>query len=394
MFTDFFYFLRGYGLNVTPDEWLLLCEALDKGLAGASLTGFYNICRATVVKSEVDYDKFDRAFVEYFREIGEMSDRIPEVMQKWLDDPKAKPHNRDEEIAGWNAETPPEEVERMLRERIREQDSEHNGGSYWVGTGGMSLFGNDGGSPYGIRVGGKSHYHRALRVAGERKFRDFTLDRTLGVRDFQVALRYLRQYSNRTDEPKTVLNAEKTADETASQGGMLHLAWERPRRNTVKVLLLMDSGGSMDYYSSLCSALFRAVSRSNRFRDLKTYYFHNCIYQYLYTDPKCLMESAVRTEDILRTLDSSYKLIIVGDAEMAPYELMSRRYIPSPGKSGLEWMREVRDHFDRSVWLNPSGGGGYWEVPESYTTLKNEFDMYELTVENLILAMKKLISSR
>ena len=335
-----------------------------------------------------------RAFLEYFHQIGDVSDRIPDALQKWLDEPKWTPHNYDELIEQLNEQNSPEEVERMLAERIEEQESEHNGGSYWVGTGGMSVFGNDGGSPYGIRVGGEGHYRRALRVAGERRFRNFTLDRSLETRDFQVAFRYLRQYSSRTDEAKTVLNAEKTADRTAANGGVLDLAWERPRRNTVKVLLLMDSGGSMDYYSSLCSALFRAVSRSNRFKDLKTYYFHNCVYQYLYTEPECRMASAVRTEDILRTLDSEYKLIIVGDAEMAPYELMSRRYVPSPGKSGLEWMREVRDHFDHSVWLNPSGGSGYWEVPESYTVLKNEFDMVDLTVENLVTAMKKLISGR
>ena len=394
MFTEFFYFLRESGLKVSLDEWLLLCEALEKGLAGASFTGFYHICRAVLIKNETDYDKFDRAFLEYFHQIGDVSDRIPDALQKWLDEPKWTPHNYDELIEQLNEQNSPGEVERMLAERIEEQESEHNGGSYWVGTGGMSVFGNDGGSPYGIRVGGEGHYRRALRVAGERRFRNFTLDRSLETRDFQVAFRYLRQYSSRTDEAKTVLNAEKTADRTAANGGVLDLAWERPRRNTVKVLLLMDSGGSMDYYSSLCSALFRAVSRSNRFKDLKTYYFHNCVYQYLYTEPECRMASAVRTEDILRTLDSEYKLIIVGDAEMAPYELMSRRYVPSPGKSGLEWMREVRDHFDHSVWLNPSGGSGYWEVPESYTVLKNEFDMVDLTVENLVTAMKKLISGR
>ena len=154
------------------------------------------------------------------------------------------------------------------------------------------------------------------------------------------------------------------------------------------------SGGSMDYYIRLCSALFQAVSKSNRFKDLKIYYFHNCIYQKLYTDPTCRDSKSIPTDVVLNTLDREYKLIIVGDAEMAPYELFSQRYVPSNGKSGLEWLREVRDHFSHCVWLNPSEGGGYWDVPESYATIKKEFDMYYLTVDNLVLAMKKLISAR
>ena len=394
MFTEFFYFLRARGIPVSLQEWLMLCEAMEKGLAGASFSRFYDLCRAILVKSEADYDKFDRAFLEYFHAVAEASDKIPDAIQNWLDEPHATPNNYDEEIAQLNDLLTPEEIEKMLRERLEEQDSEHNGGSYWVGTGGMSVFGNSGNTPQGIRVGGQERYRRAIRVAGERRFRDFTRDKALDVRQFQIALRYLRQYSNRTDEEKTELNAEKTADATAENAGMLELAWERPRRNTVKVVMMMDSGGSMDYYIRLCSALFQAVSKSNRFKDLKIYYFHNCIYQKLYTDPTCRDSKSIPTDVVLNTLDREYKLIIVGDAEMAPYELFSQRYVPSNGKSGLEWLREVRDHFSHCVWLNPSEGGGYWDVPESYATIKKEFDMYYLTVDNLVLAMKKLISAR
>lgn len=391
MFTDFFYFLRDRGLKVSLQEWLTLCEALDKGLAGASFTRFYGLCRTILVKNEMDYDKFDRAFAEYFARIGEWPDEIPDTLQKWLDHPGMKLDRFDEESRELAFSYSDDRIDEMLRERIREQEGEHNGGNYWVGTGGMSVFGNSGNTQRGIRVGGVGGGHYALRVAGARRFRDFTRDQPLDLRQFQMALRYLRQYSSRTDEEKTELNAEKTAQATGEEGGVLKLVYERPRRNTVKVVMLMDSGGSMDYYSRLCSTLFQAVSKSNRFHDLQIYYFHNCVYRELYTDFRCLPAYAVPTEDVLRKLDASYKLIIVGDAEMAPYELMSSRYMRAGGQRGLDWLRKVRDHFDRSVWLNPGRGDDYWETPESYLTLRSEFDMYELTVDNLIIAMKKLI---
>lgn len=394
MFTEFFFYLRAHGLKVSLNEWMMLCEALDKGLAGATFTGFYQLCRAVLVKSEADYDKFDRIFLAYFEAIAKAGDRIPQSLQDWLDHPGWKPDNWDPESAEFAENLTPEEIEDMLRVRMQEQDSEHNGGNYWIGTGGMSAFGNDGNTPQGIRVGGTGHYHRALRVAGERRFRDFTRDRALDLRQFQVAFRYLRQYSSRTDEQKTVLNAEKTAQATGENGGVLDLVYERPRRNQVKVVMMIDSGGSMEYYSRLCSTLFQAVSKSNRFKDLKIYYFHNCIYKYLYTRPQCRDDSAVLTEQVLRTLDREYKLIIVGDAEMAPYELMTARYPKAAGRRGIDWMRDVRDHFSHSVWLNPGEGGNYWDIPESYTTLKREFDMYYLTVDNLVKAMKKLIAAR
>ena len=394
MFTGFFYYLRSCGLKVSLQEWLMLCEALDKGLAGASFMRFYQLCRAVLVKSEADYDKFDTAFVQFFQEIAKGSDELPEDLLKWLDAPGQTPSNYDEEIAQLNSLLTPEEIEQMLRERMKEQDSEHNGGSYWIGTGGMSTFGNAGNSPTGIRVGGKSMHRRALRVAGERKYRDFTKDRARDIRQFQLALRHLRQYSNRTDEEKTELNAEKTADATADNAGTLDLVYERPRRNTVKVVMMMDSGGSMEYYSKLCSTLFQAVSKSNRFKDLKIYYFHNCIYTHLYTTPSCSYANSVPVDTVLRTLSREYKLIMVGDAEMAPYELLSDRYPSASGVRGLDHLIHVRDHFSHSVWLNPSKGDDYWYVPESYTAIQNEFDMYYLTVENLTKAMKKLIAAR
>lgn len=395
MFTDFFYYLRGQGLKVSLQEWLTLCEALDKGLAGASFTRFYNLCRAILVKSEVEYDKFDRLFINYFREIAEASDEIPEELMEWLNKPQETPGTYDESIAKMNAMLTPEEIERMLQERIAEQHEEHNGGKYWVGTGGMSTFGHSGNSPQGIRVGGKSMHHRAFRVAGERRFRDFTDDTALDVRQFQVALRRLRQYSTRTEAPKTELNAQETANATGQNGGTLTLVYERPRKNTVKVVMLMDSGGSMDYYSSLCTSLFQAVRKSNHFKDLKIYYFHNCVYGHLYTEPTCDPAKWVSTETVLNTLSSDYKVIFVGDGEMAPYELFGNHYYgSSAGKCGMDWLRQIRDHFRNVVWLNPSDGTNYWNGGETYCAIQKEFDMFYLTVKNLEKALKKLIAAR
>lgn len=356
--------------------------------------GFYHLCRAVLVHSETDYDRFDRAFIEYFRAVAKQANVIPDEMMKWLEKPQATPGNFDEQVAELNELLSPEEIDRMLQERIKEQHEEHNGGSYWVGTGGMSVFGNAGTVETGIRVGGKSVYKRAIHVAGERRYRDFTRDRVIDSRQFQTALRYLRQYSSLSDAEKTELNAEKTAEETGKNGGVLKVAYERPRRNTVKLLMLMDSGGSMEYYSRLCTALFQAVSKSNRFQDLKIYYFHNAVYGNVYTTPVCDPEDAYPVGKLMRTLNPEYKLIIVGDAQMAPYELMSEYYAKSEGVSGLTRFRQLKNHFTHTVWLNPSHGTDYWHVSETYTTLKEEFDMYYLTVDNLVKAMKKLISAR
>ena len=181
-------------------------------------------------------------------------------------------------------------------------------------------------------------------------------------------------------------------DATCENGGTLKLVYERPRINTVKVLMLMDSGGSMDYYSGLCTALFQAVRKSNHFKDLKIYYFYNCVYSHLYTEPTCNPAKWVTTESVLNTLGRDYKVIFVGDAEMAPYELCGGQY--AQRKSGLDWLLTIRDHFSHVVWLNPGTGDSYWGVCQTYDAIRHEFDMYTLTVKNLEKALKKLVSAR
>ena len=396
MFEEFLYLLRRRGLKVSLTEWMSLMEGLHKNLHGASFMGFYALCRALLVKSEADFDRFDRAFLEYFKDVP-FEQEVSQELLDWLDKPETLA-NYDPVQAAINAGLSEEEIEEMLRQRLREQTEEHNGGRYWVGTHGMSVFGNSGLSPTGIRVGGKSMYKRAFRVAGERRFRDFRGDNTLDTRQFQVALRHLRQYSGLVDLPPTEFDVDGTIRDTADSGGMLKVRYKRPRQNTVKVALLIDSGGSMDYYSRLCSALFQAVSKSRHFQDLRVYYFHNCPYARLYTEPTMDPFQRLETQWVLSNLSPEYKIIFVGDAQMAPYELTGGRRYNGPGddplyRSGLGWLELIQTRFPRCIWLNPSprpDWGPYWT--QTYDVIAGMFPMFPLTVDGLEEGMKKLLS--
>ena len=319
MFLFFFYLLRARGLEVSINEWMTLVEALDKGLANASLTGFYHLCRSIIIKTESDYDRFDQIFAEYFQGI-ETPEDLPEEFWNWLNESERERDLEDHGDKRLFAKEL-EELLQMFEERIKEQKEKHDGGSYWIGTGGTSPMGRGGYHPSGIRVGGRGRHKTALQVAGERNFKDFREDTILDIRQFQMAFRKLRQYSSRIEGEEKELDIDKTIDETCDKGGMLSLAYEKPRKNTVKVLLLIDSEGSMLPYSSLCNRLFHAVSRSNHFKDLKIYYFHNAIYDQLYTTPHCKLRDSVETTWVFNRLDADYKVIFVGDAAMAPSEL-------------------------------------------------------------------------
>ena len=225
MFSAFFYLLRARGLDVSLNEWLTLMEALEKGLAQSSLTSFYYLARAILVKSESEFDKFDGAFLEYFKDV-EFYDEIPQELLDWLNNPKENPNNYDFGQDMLNRSLSAEQIQKMLLERLQEQDSEHNGGKYWVGTGGMSVFGNNGNATNGIRVGGVSRKQSALHVAGERQFRDFRNDTVLDTRQFQMAFRRLRQFSSRVDAPKTELDIDGSINETCDNAGNLKLVYQ------------------------------------------------------------------------------------------------------------------------------------------------------------------------
>ncbi len=398
MFSSFFYLLRKRGIAVSFNEWMTLMEALQKGLHHSSFTGFYYMCRAILVKSETDFDRFDGAFLEYFKDM-EFTEELPKELLDWLENPKDKPKDTfDMDRAMQNQYLSSEEIQKMLLERLQEQKEEHNGGSYWVGTGGVSVFGNSGYSPKGIRVGGVSRYKTAFQVAGERNFRDFRNDNTLDTRQFQIAFRQLREFSSRIDAPKTEFDVDNTIKETCNNAGKLKVVYQKPRKNTVKVLLLMDSGGSIEYYSRLCSALFQSVSKSKHFKDLKVYYFHNSIYSKIYTEPSLRTKLAVDTNWILQNISSEYKVIIVGDAMMEPSELLSGSYYSycvRDSVPGIEWFQRFKQKYPHIIWLNPAKRpqwSGYWS--HTYDVLSDVFAMYPLSVEGLNEGLKKLLVSR
>ena len=398
MFITFFYLLRAKGVNVSLNEWMTLIEALDQGLCHSSFIEFYYLCRSIVVKSESEYDKFDMAFAEYFKGV-ETAEGIPDEVWKWLD----MEIKQDDLLTHLKKEFPQYELEelmKMLKERLEEQTEAHHGGSYWVGTGGTSVFGHGGYNPAGIRVGGQSRHRSAVKVAGERNFRDFRQDNILDTRQFQMAFRKLRQFSSRVDAERTELDVEATVQETCDNAGLLKLVYEKPRQNTVKVILLFDSDGSMTPYAQMCSALFQAADKSNHFKDLKVYYFHNCIYEHLYESPRCKWGDWIETDWVFSNLSSEYKVIIVGDASMAPSELMSRGgssyYSHYNEMAGIEWLQKFRRKYSHIIWLNPISKH-YWPFDYgSYTIGKigEIFPMYELSLDGLEAAIKKLLVAK
>lgn len=400
MFVKFFDTLKAKGLNVTLSEWLTLQEALDKGLCGSSLTEFYYVARMILVKSETEYDKFDLAFEQQFKGIRS-DDEITSQMLRWLDKSdmmelaheEARDHlNRMEEV-----QIDKEDVEEKFRQRLKDQDSEHNGGSYWIGTMGKTSFGNTGGNVGGVRVGGTTGYQSAFSVVGARKYRDFRDDKIIDNRQFMQALRRLRQFSTKLDIPKTELDIDGTIDKTCNNGGCLQIVMEKPRKNSVKLLLLMDSGGTMIPYTTLLNELFQSVHKSNHYKDVKTYYFHNCIYSKLYKTPECENGDWIDTEWMFRNLDSDYKVIIVGDAAMAPEELYSTtgNYRgPNGGLSGMDWLLLMKKHYKKIVWMNPKMAPGNAPWREAETAIKNIFPMYKLTVDGLNQAMVKLMVNK
>ena len=395
MFVEFFYLLRDRGLKISLNEWMTLLLGLEKGLHGSSLTGFYQLCRAVLIKTEADFDRFDQVFLEYFKGVP-FEGELPDELMDWLNHPTedlGRSIERMKEMSFHDESL--EELLKRLEERLKEQTEEHNGGNYWVGTQGRSAFGNNGWHPNGIRVGGQSRHRTAMMVAGERKYRDFRKDNTLDVRQFQTAFRTLRQLSAQSDTTEREVDVDGTIHDTCDHAGTLHIRWKKPRKNAVKVLLLMDSGGSMDYYAGLCSQLFQAATKSNHFKELHTYYFHNCIYDTLYSEPTLWYQDSVATDWVLQQYDSSYKVIIVGDAAMNPYELRERRYNwgeGTYGPSGLEWLDKFRTQYPHLIWLNPEpmpASPSYWG--QTHYQLGQIFPMYDLSAEGLETGMKRLM---
>ena len=389
MFTDFFYILKRRKVPVSITEWMTLMEALSRGLI-SDLDEFYYLARAILVKSEGYFDEYDIAFQQYFQGIEAPAD-IHEKFLEWLKDPV----NRELLSEAEKAQFDMWDLDEMIREfekRLAEQTEQHDGGGYWIGRGGTSPFGHSGSHPAGIRIGGHSRGRGAIQIAQERRFRNYRNDLTLDVRQIKVALKALRQL-NRIG-PEDELDLDETIDATAKNAGDIEMRWTRSRKNAVKVLLLMDSGGSMEPFADVCSQLFTAAHSSSHFKDLQYYYFHNCIYETVYRDMEGQEE--VSTEYLLQTLEPDYKVILVGDARMAISELTVKYgaiyYYHRNEVPGIVWLSRIAEHFTHCVWLNPEELR-YWNHP-TVEAIGKLFPMYALTLDGLGESTKKLIRKR
>ncbi|MEZ4433801.1 MAG: VWA domain-containing protein [bacterium] len=386
LFLSFFYLLRQAGLPVSSREWLTFVEALAKGLVAADLYRFYALARATLVKDEKHYDLFDQCFTHHFAG-AKPPDAFVKALDQWLQEPLPVPALSEEELAQLQTHDL-DELRRLFEERMREQDERHDGGSKWIGTGGTSPFGHSGQNPAGIRVGGEGGGRRAVQVAAKRRFREYRSDVVLETRQLGIALRKLRKLGR--DGRRTEVDIDATIDATARNAGDIDIVMSPPRENRLKVLLLMDVGGSMDPFARLVSRLFSAAHQATHFREFHAFYFHNCVYGKVYRD--ALMLDGMSTEELMRWLQPETRLIFVGDAHMAPYELTevggAIDYWHHNPITGLDWLRRLAAHFHRQAWLNPIDER-WWAHP-TIQTIKGVFPMFQLTLEGLEEAVEHL----
>jgi len=362
MLTGFFLHLKAHRLPVSTREFLTLVEGLEARVVSLSLDDFYLLARTSLVKNEEHFDRFDLAFGSYFKGVESIFDVREPISDDWLRAQIERTLSEEdkraiEALGGLDA------LMQTLRDRLAEQRERHAGGRKWVGTGGTSPFGRAGYNPEGVRMGSESGGNRtAVKVWDERNFRNLDGDVELNTRNIKVALRRLRRFA-REGVPEE-LDLDGTIDGTARNAGWLDLRLQPERRNRVKVLLFLDVGGSMDPHVALCEELFSAARAE--FRHLETFYFHNCIYDHVWRDNRRRRTERTSTLDLIRTYGPDWKMIVVGDAAMSPYELTqvggSVEY--SNDEPGLTWMTRLFTHFRRVIWWNPEPRRG-WEYTRS-----------------------------
>lgn len=387
MFVPFLYELRSRKVPVGTQEAIALAKALEAGLHDSSLDGFYNVARALLVHNEAHLDAFDVAFASHFKGVEAAGLQLHEELLEWLKDAKERPNLTPEERALLE-QFDLEKLHELFEQRLKEQKERHDKGNKWIGTGGTSPFGHSGAPRPGFRVGGEGGNKSAVRVAQERAWAGYRDDLVLDVRQMSIALRKLRAFA-REGAPDE-LDVEGTIDQTAQNGGELEIVTRPPRRPNTRVILMMDVGGSMDPYAHLVSRLFTATSKSTHFKELRTYYFHNCVYGRVYKTPR--FDEPVSVPDLIHECGRHYKLIMVGDALMGPYELMERGgplgYWDPEGAEGIVWLMRLAEHFERSAWLNPEPphvwGGN------TIQTIRKVFEMFPLTLEGLSEAVNHL----
>ena len=383
MFVDFLFELRRQGVPVGAQEWLALHDALGQGLID-SVDSLYSLGRAILVHSEAHYDAYDLAFVALFGDQDWIE--LKEQLLDWLKDPIPMKEMSPEAFEAMSGLTL-EELLRRFEETLAKQKERHDGGSRWVGTGGTSPFGHGGRNPQGIRVGGGGGGRSAVQVAGQRRYRDFRTDVTIDVRQFKVALRALRHLAR---EGREELAIDPTIDETCRQGGEIELVFEKERKNSIRLVLAMDAGGSMDPHARLVDRLFSAASEIGHWKSLDHYFFHNAPYNRLYTSIQRL--DSILTAEVLRKQPRDAKVVFVGDACMAPWELTAVGGALSlwdqNSRNGLEWIQAFAEHFEDIVWLNPEPER-FWRH-ETIRAIGREIDMFPLTIDGLRAAIKRL----
>jgi uncharacterized protein with von Willebrand factor type A (vWA) domain len=390
MLTGFFVKLKDHKVPVSIKEWLTLLEALRKDVISPSIDEFYYLSRTALVKDEQNFDKFDRAFGEYFQGVESIAGLELDVPLEWL--LKQAELNLSEEekamieaMGGW------EKLMETLKKRLEEQKARHQGGNKWIGTAGTSPFGAYGYNPEGIRIGqDKSRNRSAVKVWDQREYRNLDDSVELGTRNIKVALRRLRKFA-REGAPEE-LDLDTTIDRTARNAGYLDLAMRPERHNAVKVLMFLDIGGTMDDHIKLCGELFSAAK--TEFKHLEYFYFHNCLYDYVWKDNRRRHSERTRTFDIMHKYGHDYKVVFVGDATMSPYEILqpggSIEY--SNDEAGVVWMKRMLEVYHRAVWINPEPEE-IWGYRQSIGIIKEIMGgrMYPATLVGLQRAMRALV---
>jgi uncharacterized protein with von Willebrand factor type A (vWA) domain len=387
MLIDFLFELRKRKLPVSTHEWMALMEGLALGLHESSLDGFYHLARTICIKDIAHYDAYDEAFLAYFKDVHTDALKLTEELRSWLADPRNLEGLTDEQRAAMK-ELDLERLRELFEQRLKEQKERHDGGNRWIGTGGTSPFGTGGKNPTGMRVGGGGG-RSAMAVADERRFKEYRRDVVLDVRQIDVALRGLRRLGR--EGAIEELDLDETIDKTSKNAGDIDIVFRPPRRNRVKVILMMDVGGSMDPYAELVSRLFTAASRAGRFAKFRSFYFHNCVYNSVYEDAN--FRRGVAVADLLANSDRDEKLVVVGDALMHPAELLDpggSMYLYSQNRaSGIEWLRRLNAHFRSATWLNPEPDK-FW-AGTTIEVIASVFAMYPLTLDGLAQAVRYLV---
>ena len=392
MLIDFFYSLRAAKLPVSVKELLTLLECLQADVVGprseaCSLDDFYFLARTVLVKDEKHFDRFDRAFAAYFHGVEQRVD-LSEIPADWLKQELERLLSAEQKANAPRLDW--DEQMDTLRKRLEEQKEKHEGGNKWIGTGGTSPFGHGGHNPQGIRIGGQSSKRSAVKVWEQRAYRDYDDSQELGTRNIKLALRRLRQFARSGNELE--LDLPGTIRATAANAGWLGLRLVPERHNSVKVLLLLDVGGSMDDHVKQVEELFSAAR--TEFKHLEFFYFHNCVYDHLWRNNRRRHGEKFDTWDVIRKYQQDYKLVFVGDATMSPYEILqphgSVEYDnPEPG---AEWLQRLTDAFPHCAWINLEPQG-VWQYRQSVEIIRQLMGqrMYPLTLQGLEQAMRQLM---